>query len=73
MEIDIGIGGLEFGSGVTRFPGLVYYYFTLPLDLPLDYNRYLFHSPVQLWERACRESAQGSAQSITVVIGRVMH
>ena len=23
MEIDIGIGGLEFGSGVTRFPGLV--------------------------------------------------
>ena len=23
MEIDLGIGGLEFGSGVTRFPGLV--------------------------------------------------
>ena len=23
MEIDMGIGGLEFGSGVTRFPGLV--------------------------------------------------
>ena len=24
MEIDMGIGGLEFGSGVTRFPGLVF-------------------------------------------------
>ena len=24
MEIYMGIGGLEFGSGVTRFPGLVY-------------------------------------------------
>ena len=23
MEIDMGIGGLEFESGVTRFPGLV--------------------------------------------------
>ena len=23
MEIDMGIGGLEFGSGVTRSPGLV--------------------------------------------------
>ena len=23
MEIDMEIGGLEFGSGVTRFPGLV--------------------------------------------------
>ena len=24
MEIDIGIGELEFGSGVTRFPDLVF-------------------------------------------------
>ena len=24
MEIDMGIGVLEFGSGITRFPGLVY-------------------------------------------------
>ena len=24
MEIDMGIGGLEFGSGVTRSPGLVF-------------------------------------------------
>ena len=24
MGIDMGIGGLEFGSGVTRFPGLVW-------------------------------------------------
>ena len=23
MKIDMGLGGLEFGSGVTRFPGLV--------------------------------------------------
>ena len=23
MKIDMGIGGLEFGYGVTRFPGLV--------------------------------------------------
>ena len=26
MEIDMGIGGLEFGSGVTRSPGLVFKY-----------------------------------------------
>ena len=25
MEINMGIGGCEFGSGVTRFPGLVKY------------------------------------------------
>ena len=25
MEIDMGIGGLEFGSDVTRIPGLVSY------------------------------------------------
>ena len=24
MEIDMGIGGLKFGSGVTRFPDLVF-------------------------------------------------
>ena len=27
----MGIGGLEFGSGVTRFPGLVFIYPVLPI------------------------------------------
>ena len=53
MEIDIGIGGLEFGSGVTRFPGLVFKGLHLPVqlqqyeNLPIQYKFLTFEPTMQ--------------------------
>ena len=38
MEVDMGIGGLEFGSGITRFPSLVFVALHIFLCLPQKKN-----------------------------------
>ena len=49
MEIDMGIGELEFGSGVTRSPGLVFLVLENKSSLLMSsYNKYNHRVPTPI-------------------------